>query len=73
MGKFLNTQYYDTVDSLVKMNEDLVQNPFYLYNVFSILKTIFTVTSSSCLPIIKLEELLLVTKLVRIFKLISPI
>lgn len=32
MGKFLNTQYYDTVDSLVKMNEDLVQNPFYLYN-----------------------------------------
>lgn len=32
MGKFIDTQYYDTVDSLVKMNEDLVQNPFYYYN-----------------------------------------
>lgn len=32
MGKFIDTQYYDTVDSLVKMNEDLVQNPFYSYN-----------------------------------------
>ena len=32
MGKFINTTYYDTVDTLVKMNEDLIQNPFYLYN-----------------------------------------
>lgn len=32
MGKFINTQYIDTVDSLVKMNEDLIKNPFYLFN-----------------------------------------
>lgn len=32
MGKFINTKYYDTVDSLVKINEDLVQNPFYSFN-----------------------------------------
>ena len=31
-GKFINTTYYDTQDALVKMNEDLVKNPFYLYN-----------------------------------------
>lgn len=32
MGKFINTQYYDTVDTIVQMNTDLVQNPFYLFN-----------------------------------------
>lgn len=31
-GKFISTKYYDTQDSLVKMNQDLVKNPFYLYN-----------------------------------------
>ena len=31
-GKFINTVYYDTQDSLVNMHEDLVQNPFYLFN-----------------------------------------
>ncbi len=32
MGKFLNTTYTETQDSIVKMNQDLVSNPFYLYN-----------------------------------------
>ena len=32
MGKFINTQYFETQDKLVQMNQDLVQNPFYLYN-----------------------------------------
>ena len=32
MGKFINTQYYDTVDTIVQLNNDLVQNPFYLFN-----------------------------------------
>ena len=31
-GKFINTKYYDTQESLVNMHEDLVQNPFYLFN-----------------------------------------
>lgn len=31
-GKFINTQYFDTQDSIVQMNEDLVKNPFYLFN-----------------------------------------
>ena len=32
MGKFINTKYFDTQDKLVQMNNDLVQNPFYLFN-----------------------------------------
>lgn len=32
MGKFINTTYYDTQNALVQMNQDLVQNPFYLFN-----------------------------------------
>ena len=31
-GKFLNTQYFDTVDKIVEMNEDLIKNPLYLFN-----------------------------------------
>ena len=31
-GKFINTQYTDTVDNLVNMNHDLINNPFYLFN-----------------------------------------
>ena len=31
-GKFINTKYYDTQESLVNMHQDLVQNPFYLFN-----------------------------------------
>lgn len=31
-GKFINTKYYDTQESLVNIHEDLVQNPFYLFN-----------------------------------------
>ena len=31
-GKFINTQYKDTVDSIVQMNNDLLSNPFYLFN-----------------------------------------
>ena len=29
MGKFIDTKYFDGVDSLVNLNKDLVQNPFY--------------------------------------------
>ena len=32
MGKFINTKYYDTVDTIVQMNEELVKNPFYSFN-----------------------------------------
>lgn len=31
-GKFMNTKYFETQDALVQMNQDLVSNPFYLYN-----------------------------------------
>ena len=32
MGKFIDTKYFDGVDSLVNLNKDLVQNPFYQWN-----------------------------------------
>lgn len=32
MGKFINTTYQDTVDNLVDMNKNLIDNPFYLFN-----------------------------------------
>lgn len=32
MGKFINTKYVDSVDSLVDMDKKLIQNPFYLFN-----------------------------------------
>src|SRR5574344_21548 len=32
MGKFINTQYFDTVDRIVDMNKDLIQNPLYLFS-----------------------------------------
>lgn len=31
-GKFINTQYSDTIDNLVNINHDLINNPFYLFN-----------------------------------------
>lgn len=31
-GKFINTEYFDAMDSVVKLHQDLLQNPFYLYN-----------------------------------------
>ena len=31
-GKFINTQYFDTQDKLTDIHQDLLQNPFYLYN-----------------------------------------
>lgn len=30
-GKFINTEYINTMDALVQMNEDLIKNPFYLF------------------------------------------
>lgn len=32
MGKFINTTYQNTIDSITDMNKDLISNPFYLFN-----------------------------------------
>ncbi len=32
MGKFIDTKYFDGVDSVVNFNKELVQNPFYQWN-----------------------------------------
>lgn len=32
MGKFINTKYYDTNTAVVSLYEDLIKNPFYLFN-----------------------------------------
>lgn len=32
MGKFINTKYVDSVNSLIDMDKKLIQNPFYLFN-----------------------------------------
>lgn len=32
MGKFINTNYYENQNTIVGMNEDLIKNPFYLFN-----------------------------------------
>lgn len=32
MGKVITTKYFDTNDSIVNMNKELVQNPFYSYS-----------------------------------------
>lgn len=32
MGKFIDTKYFDGIDSLVEANKALVQNPFYQWN-----------------------------------------
>ena len=31
-GRFINTTYKDTMDSIISIHEDLIKNPFYLYN-----------------------------------------
>ena len=31
-GKFINTQYFDTQDKITNIHQDLLKNPFYLYN-----------------------------------------
>ena len=31
-GKFINTQYKDTIDSITNMSKDLLNNPFYKFN-----------------------------------------
>lgn len=31
-GKFINTVYKDTMDSLISIHDDLIKNPFYLFN-----------------------------------------
>lgn len=32
MGKFINTSYYDGVDSVVDINKNLINNPFYIFS-----------------------------------------
>lgn len=31
-GRFINTTYKDSMDSIISIHEDLIKNPFYLYN-----------------------------------------
>ena len=31
MGKFINTTYKDSIDTLMNVAEDLIKNPYYLF------------------------------------------